>query len=216
MKGSKPGAQIMSHLSELKAETATMDTAACLRHLITERFPGRCLVTASLRASSQAVLRMVADIDPATPVVFCKPGFLLPESRGYRRRIVKLFGLANIAVSRGGESEVLPGDLDHYERMWSETDDGFSRIFEIVQLNRTLADYDCWISAVYHMGLPAAGEARIEREGRLIRVNPLTGWTRADVSAFMDARDIPFHPRAKRSQPKPVVQDDRYLPMFYI
>jgi phosphoadenosine phosphosulfate reductase len=206
----------MSLLTELRSETAGMSTADCLRHLIVERFPGRCLVSASLRASSQAVLRMVADIDPATPVVFCKPGFLLPESRAYRQRIVKLFGLTNVSVSQGGEAEVQAGDLDHYERMWSETDDGFSRIFEIVQLNRTLADYDCWISAVYHMGLPAADEAPVEREGRLIRVNPLSGWTRSDVRDFLNAQDIPFHPRAHRPPPKPVVQDDRYLPMFYI
>ena len=40
---------------------------------IEEKFAGKTLVTASLKAPSVVVLKLVADIDPATPVVFIYP-----------------------------------------------------------------------------------------------------------------------------------------------
>ena len=60
--------------------------------LIEEKFAEKTLVTASLKAPSVVVLKLVADIDPATPVVFSIPGFQFLESGVYRKRIVELPG----------------------------------------------------------------------------------------------------------------------------
>src|SRR3546814_13930004 len=70
------------------------------------------------------------------------------------------------------------------------------RDFEIVYLNETLAPYDCWISAVYHMARGGNVRHRVGVEGRLIRLDPLLSWSQDDVHRYMVDHDFPFHPRA--------------------
>ncbi len=205
----------MTIYQDIRSISPDLSAPDLLRHLILDRFPGKTLVTASLKAPSLVVLKMVADIDPATPVVFCRRGFQFPESRAYRERIVDLLGLENISQSTGGEVEVPPGDIDHCERMWSETEDGMARSYEICHLNRSLAPYDCWISAVYHMPRSPHIEQRVDVESRLIRVDPLLRWSRDDVRAFMREHELPFHPRAIRRRPEPPAESQPLPPTYH-
>ena len=158
---------------------------------------------------------MVADIDPATPVVFCVRGFEFPESDVYRKRIVELLGLKNVSQTKGREVEVLPGDLDHCEHMWAESRDWLTRCFEIVHLNQTLAPYSCWISAVYHVPSSPHLTRRVDVEGRLVRINPLIRWTKDDIRAFMRENKLPFHPRAVRLKPAPPLEKPPLLPFYH-
>ena len=205
----------MTTYQDIRSISPGLSARELLRHLIVERFPSQTIVTASLKAPSLVVLKMVADIDPVTPVAFCRRGFQFPESRAYRERIVDLLGLENISETAGGEAEVLPGDIDHCERMWSETEDGMARSYEICHLNRTLAPYHCWISAVYHMPGSPHIEQRVDVESRLIRVDPLLRWSRDDVRAFMREHELPFHPRAIRRRPEPPAESQPLPPTYH-
>lgn len=193
----------MSLIQDVRSITPALSTPELLRFLIEERFPGKTVVTASLRARSIVVLKLVADIDPGCPVVFCHPGNIFPESLAYRARIVEQLGLTNVTTSSGHEVETLPGDHDHCERMWAEDKDGGMRVFEIVHLNETLAPYDCWISAVYHVARPPGLRQRVDIYGRLIGVDPLLHWTQDEVRAFMREHELASHPRAARRKPAP-------------
>lgn len=204
----------MSIFQEIRSISPDLSTPDLLRFLIKDKFAGKTLVTASLKAPSVAVLKMVADIDPATPVVFCVPGYELPESSVYRKRIVELLGLESVSQSKGGEVEVLPGDHDHCERMWVESRDSLGRNFEIVHLNQTLAPHSCWISAVYHVANPPNVTHRVDVEGRLIRVDPLIRWSKDEVRAFMREHKLPFHPRAVRREPEAPTEPPE-LPVSY-
>ncbi len=202
----------MSVYQDIRSVSPDLSTPDLLRFLIEEKFAGKTLVTASLKAPSVVVLKLVADIDPATPVVFCVRGFGFPESDVYRTRIVELLGLENVSQTKGGEVEVLPGDSDHCERMWVEHRDSLTRSFEIVHLNQTLAPYSCWISAVYHLPNSPHVSHRVDVESRLIRVDPLIRWTKDDVRAFMREHKLPFHPRAIRRKPAPPLEEPSLLP----
>ena len=204
----------MSVYQDIRSVSPDLSTPELLRYLISERFPGKTLVTASLKASSIVVLKLVAEIDSATPVVFCGRGFQFPESDVYRKRIVELLGLKNVSQTKGGEVEVLPGDLDHSENMWAESKDGSGRSYEIVHLNQTLVPYDCWISAVYHVPSPPQLNHRVEVEGRLIRIDPLNRWSKNDVRAFMREHKLPFHPSAVRPRPAPSAEKPPPLPSY--
>ena len=204
----------MSVYADIRSVSPDLSTPELLRFLIAETFAGRTVVTASLKAPAVAVLKMVADVDPATPVVFCVRGYEFPESVEYRQRIVELLGLTNVGRTAGGEVEVAPGDHDHCERMLVESRDWPTRSFEIVHLNRTLAPYDCWISAVYHLPPPPGAVHRVDVEGRLIRVNPLVRWSKDDVRAFMREHELPFHPRAVKPRPAPLADDPPLFPSY--
>ncbi len=191
-----------------------LSTPELLRFLIAERFPGKTVVTASLRAPSVVVLKLVADVDPACPVVFCHPGHLFPESLAYRERIVGQLGLSKVTATSGGEVDVVPGDHDHVEQMWAESQSGAGRVFEIVHLNDTLAPYDCWIRAVYHMPRPAEVQQRVDVYGRLIGIDPLVHWSKDDVRAFMREQDLPFHPRAVRPKLEAPAEQQPIAPSY--
>lgn len=182
---------------DVRAACEGLPTEELLRYLIAERFPDRCIVTASLRAPSLVALKLVAGIDPATPVLFCRPGELFEESEAFRKRIVELLGLTNTQETEGGKLGELPDASDHYERMWAEYKSGLGHVHELVHLNDVMVDYDCWISAVYHFPSPQT-RLRVDVEGSLIRVDPLIDWTPADIRAFVRRHTLPLHPRAAR------------------
>lgn len=205
----------MTVFQEIRSLSKDLSTPELLRVLIKEKFPAKSVVTASLRARSIVVLKMVADIDPATPVVFCRPGNLFPESRDFRARIVEQLGLTETGESRGGEAAVRRGDDDHYENMWAEYLSGHGRVHEIVHLNDTLAPFDCWISAVYHFSRQPQAHHRVDVEGRLIRVDPLIRWSREDVRGFMRKHGLPFHPRAAGRRAAPPVSEASCPPTYH-
>ncbi len=192
----------MSLLQDIWSKTSHLDTHQLLAYLIGERYPGRVVVTASLKSRSIAVLKMVADIDPNTPVVFCRPGLEFEESKSYREQIVARLGLTDVKIASGRETEVQPGDHDHTERMWIENRDMDGQTFVLAHLNDTLKEFDCWISAVNHVKRPAEITHRVDLDGRLVRVDPVVRWSDDDIRDFMRDNDLPYHKRAKRNYPK--------------
>ena len=184
----------MLRVEDLRQATADLTAPALLRHLLAEAYPKGCAVTSSLRARSIVVLKMVADIDRATPVIFCHAPYVYPESVEYRAQIVRRLGLSDVRDPEPEESATGPDGRDHFEEIQSNIWGGGS-IETIVHLNRSLAGFDCWISAAYHR--PYAGDEtpRLMQDGRLLRVNPLQGWTQEQVHGFLARHDLPLHPR---------------------
>jgi phosphoadenosine phosphosulfate reductase len=188
----------MTLLQEIRSVSVDLDTPQLLRYLVKERFPGRTVVTASLMAPSIVVLKMISEIEPATPIVFCQRPPIFEESAEYRAKVMELLGLRNFSINDGHETKVSPGDTDHCERMWLHYRDMPGRSFQLLHLNDCLAPYSCWISAVYHMSRPDFVQNRVDVEGRLIKVDPLIRWTKDDVREFMRAHNLPYHKLALR------------------
>jgi phosphoadenosine phosphosulfate reductase len=173
-----------------------MDTLALLRFLITQGFPQRTLVTCSLRARSIVLLKMVSEIDAATPIAFCHAPELFPESLEYRTRLVERLGLRDIREPAADEGGPGPDDCHHSEGLWAENPVDGSRAYKIVDLNRTLAAFECWISGVYHGPYSATPGPRVTAEGRLVRIDPLASWTQDQVGQYMQENDLAHHPRS--------------------
>jgi phosphoadenosine phosphosulfate reductase len=188
----------MTLRQEIRSVSVDLDTPDLLRYLVKERFPGQTVVTASLMAPSIVVLKMISEIDPATPIIFCQRPPIFEVSADYRSKIVDSLGLKNVSINDGKETEVRPGDHDHCERMWVHYLDMPGRSFQLLHLNDCLAPYSCWISAVYHMPRMSLVRNRVDVDGRLIKVDPLIRWTKDDVRHFMRAHNLPYHKMAAR------------------
>lgn len=205
----------MSSVEELQAATEEMDAEALLRFLITDAFPARTIVSASLRGRSVVLLQMIAKIDPSTPVVFCHAPNSHPDSQEFRAKLVAQLGLTAIRDTADDEGEALPGDCDHSEFLWAEDPVDHTRVYATARLNRTLAAFDCWVSGVYHG--PYGGEPgpRIRGEGRLLRIDPLAGWSQDDVRAFMKEHGLSYHPRATLPRGKPAADQPDTVPTYH-
>lgn len=184
----------MVRVEELRSATADMTAPALLRHLLLERFPGKCVVTSALRIRSVVVLDMVAEIDPATPVIFCHAPYVYAESIEYRAQIVRRLGLTDVRDPGKDETDALPDDVDHHEEIRTSVWGG-GMIETITHLNKSLAGFECWISAAYHRPYSAVPTPRLVGEGRLLRVDPLNGWSQDRVQAYMATHGLPRHPR---------------------
>ncbi len=201
----------MARDEEIRELRSKMDSFELLRTLITERFPRKTVATCSLRGRSVVLLKMISEIDASTPIVFCHAPSLYPESLEYRTRLVSRLGLSDIREPGDDEGEPLPGDCDHSEGLWAESPVDHSRAYITSHLNRTLANFDCWISGVYHGPYADAPGPQVSEEGRLIRVSPLASWPQDQVRAFMKENALPYHPRsmlrpqeAAKQEPKSV------------
>ena len=184
----------MLPLEKLRRTAAAMTAPALTRHLLLERFPKGCATTSSLRARSIVVLGMIAEIDRSAPVIFCHAPAVYPESIEYRSQIVRLLGLTDIRDPEKDEAGILPDDQDHYEEIRSGVWGG-GTVGTTVHLNRSLAGFPCWISAAYHRPYADDPTGRLVEEGRILRVDPLNGWSQEDVYSYMARHGLPHHPR---------------------
>lgn len=204
----------MVRAEDILAITAKMDAVALLRFLIKEKFPRRTIATCSLRGRSAVVMKLISTIDPSTPIVFCHLPNLYPESLEYRANLVHELGLRDVREPAGDRGP-LPSDSNHCEGLWSENPVDHTRAYETIQLNQTLENFDCWISAVYHGPYPDTPGPRVREEGRLIRIDPLADWTLDQVRRFMRDHGLPLHPQANLRRPELPREEPKAMPHYH-
>ncbi|HWB49488.1 MAG TPA: phosphoadenylyl-sulfate reductase [Stellaceae bacterium] len=181
-------------VDRLAARYAGLDAAELLRTLMAREFFGRLAVVSSFGAESAAVLAMVADIDPTTPVIFLDTGKLFGETLRYRDRLIDRLGLADVRTIAPDLASLSASDPDGM--LWLRDPDACCALRKVEPLERALAGFDSWISGRkrYHGGARAALPLfETDAAGR-IKVNPLAGWSRARVVAELLRRDLPRHP----------------------
>src|SRR5580692_541926 len=69
-----------------------------LRPLIEREFEGRIALLSSFGAEAALLLHMVAQIDPAVPVIFLDTGKLFGETLRYRDALVARLGLTDLRI----------------------------------------------------------------------------------------------------------------------
>jgi len=183
---------------EIKEACEKMGCTELLEFLIKEKFPGKVAVTASLRARSIIVQKLLSEVAPDVPIIYCNAGKVFPESEEYKREMIARFGFTNVLAPIGSEEiAIRPGDRDHIEWVKAQYDRNSGATQEALHLNNTLKPYSCWISAVYHYDQDSAARSRVEREGLLVRVNPILDWDAERVQNFMEEFNLPYHKLAK-------------------
>ena len=193
--------------AEMKSACESMGCTELMEFLIKEKFPGKIAVTASLRARSVIVQHIISEIDPTIPIIYCNAGKAFPESVEFQKDLIKRFGFTNVLTPIGiDEVQIRDGDQDHIEWVKAQYDRQSGGTQEALHLNNTLAQYDCWISAVYHFDQDKSTRTRVEREGKLVRVNPILDWDSERVADFMEQFDLPYHKLAK----VPINMDEKH------
>lgn len=186
----RPGdAGAAAALSErLAAATAEQRLEAAIRDF----FPGRIALVSSFGADSAVLLNMVADIDPALPVIFIDTGHLFPETLEYRDRLVSRLGLTNCQTFRPDPADLAAEDPEQF--LWAQDPNRCCRLRKVLPLARALEGYDAWISGRKRFQAATRGSLPIfEVEGPRTKVNPLADWSAADLLDYFKAHDLPRH-----------------------
>ncbi len=176
----------------LNARFAGASASDVLRAVLAD-YAGRLAVVSSFGTESAVLLDLVAEIDPATPVLFVDTLKMFPETLTYRDDLKARLGLSDLRTFQP-DPTVLEARDDKGLR-WSYDPDGCCEIRKVAPLARALEGFDVWISG--RKGFQSATRANMPLfeidEGRL-KVNPLSGWKKADIDARFAARDLPRHP----------------------
>lgn len=154
---------------------------------------GRTAVVSSFGAESVALLHMVADVDPATPVIFLDTGKHFWETLGYRSKVIDRLGLTGVRIVKPDDHDVHLNDPDG--TLHARNADLCCHIRKTVPLDNALQGFDAVISGRkrFHGGIRSALEFVSILDGRL-KVEPLAAFTALDIAAYITQFDLPEHP----------------------
>lgn len=188
-------------LNRLYTGAETMDV---LRGVLIDRIAGDVAMVSSFGAESSVLLHLVAQVDPATPVLFLETGKHFPETLAYRDELVARIGLSNLVNLTPDAAELAAKDANGLR--WSFDPDGCCDIRKVLPLSHALASYDASITG--RKAFQASTRALLPRfeidgsdtQGRL-KINPLIDWTPDMLAAYMAEHDLPVHPLVAEGYP---------------
>jgi phosphoadenosine phosphosulfate reductase len=152
-------------------------------------------VVSSFGTESAALLKVMADVDPAIPVVFLDTGWLFEETLAYRDTLIATLGLRDVRSIKPLEATLSREDADR--ELWFTDPDACCRIRKVEPLARALAPFRAWINGRkrFQGGLRADIPV-VEEDGVRLKFNPFANVSRAQIEAIYTLAKLPPHPLA--------------------
>lgn len=184
----------------LRARYRDLDGAALLAPLIRREFAGRIAVVASFGSESALLLALVAEIDPAVPVIFLDTGKHFEETLAYRDRLAAQLGLADLRSVAPDWGTVLR--LDPEGTLWRRAPDACCHLRKVLPLAAALDGFAAWITGRKRYQGGVRGDLPLlEAAAGRVKVNPIANWPRERVEAAFAARGLPPHPLLAEGYP---------------
>lgn len=185
---------------ELTERYAGLGGIRLLRPMIEREFPGRIAVVSSFGADSAVLLALVAQVDPATPVIFLETGKHFPETLGYRDELTSRLGLRDVRSIRPEAVQLERHDPEG--ALWRRDPDFCCHLRKVLPLKRALAGFDAWVTGRKRFQDAArAALPPIEVDGTRIKINPLAGWSADQLEAGLEVAGLPRHPLVEDGYP---------------
>jgi phosphoadenosine phosphosulfate reductase len=150
-------------------------------------------LVSSFGTESAALLKVMAEIDPAIPVVFLDTGWLFEETLAYRDTLIATLGLSDVRSIKPLEETLSREDPDR--ELWFSNPDACCRIRKVEPLARALKPFSAWINGRkrFQGGLRAEIPV-VEEDGARLKFNPFANVSREDIEAIFKAANLPPHP----------------------
>jgi phosphoadenosine phosphosulfate reductase len=154
----------------------------------------RLALVSSFGTESAALLKLMADVDPAIPVVFLDTGWLFEETLAYRDTLIGRLGLRDVRSIK--PLETLSRE-DPDRELWFSDPDACCRIRKVEPLNRALAPFSGWINGRKRFqGGARAAIAVVEEDAGRLKFNPFANVSREEIAAIYASAQLPPHPLA--------------------
>ena len=101
-------------------------------------------LVSSFGTESAALLKVMADVDPAIPVIFLDTGWLFEETLAYRDTLIATLGLRDVRSIKPLEETLSREDPDR--ELWFSDPDACCRIRKVEPLARALEPFAAWIN----------------------------------------------------------------------
>jgi phosphoadenosine phosphosulfate reductase len=153
----------------------------------------RLALVSSFGTQSAALLKVMADVDPAIPVIFLDTGWLFAETLAYRDTLVEKLGLRDVRAIKPLDETLSREDPER--DLWFNNPDACCRIRKVEPLQRALKPFDGWINGRkrFQGGL-RTDIAVVEQDGARLKFNPFANVSREEIEALFKAANLPQHP----------------------
>jgi len=195
---------ILQHASASGA--AILQSAQTLDHTLRDASPAHVVETAlktvgreqlalvsSFGTESAALLKVMADVDPAIPVIFLDTGWLFEETLAYRDTLISVLGLRDVRSVKPLEEALSRQDPDR--ELWFSDPDACCRIRKVEPLARALKPFSAWINGRKRFQGGARAEIPVvEEDGERLKFNPFANVSREEIEAIYKLSKLPPHP----------------------
>jgi phosphoadenosine phosphosulfate reductase len=195
-------------LAERTAGAPDLPAAAELDHALRNATPAEVIASAlrtvgrehlalvsSFGTESAALLKVMADVDPAIPVISLDTGWLFEETLAYRDTLIATLGLRDVRSIKPLEETLAHEDGNR--ELWFSDPDACCRIRKVEPLRRALAPFSAWINGRkrFQGGIRAAIPV-VEEDGIRLKFNPFANVSREAIEAIYAQAELPPHPLA--------------------
>jgi phosphoadenosine phosphosulfate reductase len=150
-------------------------------------------LVSSFGTESAALLKVMADVDPAIPVIFLDTGWLFAETLAYRDTLIEKLGLRDVRSVKPREAALARDDADG--ELWFSDPDACCRIRKVEPLARALAPFAAWLNGRKRFqGGARAAIPVVEQDGARLKFNPFANVSRAQIAAIFAEAGLPPHP----------------------
>ena len=167
-----------------------------------KRYHPRLTMATAFGAEGCCILHMLAEIEPCVRVFNLDTGYQFPETLALRERIRNRYGIDVEMVHP--EMDVAEYEAAHGGPLYVHRPDQCCHDRKILPLQRAVAGYDAWISAIRRdqtSHRAAANVVEWDNKFGLVKVNPLLGWARKDVWSFITKHEVPYNPLHDKGYP---------------
>jgi len=190
----------------LAADATLLHSAQTLDHALRDASPAQVIETAlklvgreqlalvsSFGTESAALLKVMADVDPAIPVIFLDTGWLFEETLAYRDTLIAALGLRDVRSIKPLEEALSRQDPDR--ELWFSDPDACCRIRKVEPLARALKPFAAWINGRKRFQGGARAEIPVvEEDGAKLKFNPFANVSREEIEAIYKLGKLPPHP----------------------
>ncbi|MEH2489250.1 phosphoadenosine phosphosulfate reductase [Bradyrhizobium sp. AZCC 2230] len=150
-------------------------------------------VVSSFGTESAALLKVMADVDPAIPVIFLDTGWLFEETLAYRDTLIAALGLRDVRSIKPLEQDLKQDDPD--QELWFSNPDACCRIRKVEPLARALKPFSAWVNGRKRFqGGVRADIPVVEVDGARLKFNPFANVSREDIKDIYARAKLPQHP----------------------
>ena len=153
----------------------------------------RLALVSSFGTESAALLKVMADVDPAIPVIFLDTGWLFEETLAYRDTLIDVLGLRDVRSVKPLEETLQREDPER--ELWFSDPDACCRIRKVEPLARALKPFSGWINGRKRFQGGARAEIPVvEEDGIRLKFNPFANVSREEIEAIYKLANLPPHP----------------------
>ena len=190
-------------LSRLSMFYGDLDAPLLLRAMIREEFPGKIALISSFGADAALLLSMVAEVDPATPILSLETQKHFPETLGYARTLTEKLELKNVHWLTPDPDMLARTDASG--ELWKTQPNRCCWLRKVEPLDRAIKELELTALITGRKRYQTSERAQmgtIELDDKgIFRINPLALWDAERQKEETAKRGLLAHPLVAKGYP---------------